>query len=250
MHCSLACLLASSLGLGWLGVGSPWSGALPQDPPPVPPAPVTTQAPAATPAKDAADPKARPRPADAAALLATFARMPGLEASYDEEKHLALLALPLRSKGRILFLPPGHLLREVTSPEPGTVLLTPDELVVRDRERQETIDLKRSDTVRLFTTSLVQVFAGDQAALAKAFTIEFRADEKTANGWTLLLVPKDARLQKITKHLLLRGLGEAVTTIEVHDPNGDRTVTQITAADVARRFDADERRRWFRIEPR
>src|SRR5262245_33876290 len=57
------------------------------------------------------------RPADAKALFATFARIPGLEAHYTEKKHLALLAAPLESKGRLYFLAPGYLARVVESPE-------------------------------------------------------------------------------------------------------------------------------------
>lgn len=51
------------------------------------------------------------------------------------------------------------------------------------------------------------------------------------------------------QRLALHGEGEAVMSIEVVDPNGDRTTTTILTADVARRFDADEKKRLFGIEP-
>jgi len=253
MPCSLACLLVSLLtAVAW--VQDPQrSGGTP------PPVPQQQQEPAkekgaTTPADGKAQqpvpPQQRARPADAKALLAAFARMPGLEAGYTEEKRLALLALPLQSRGRILFLPPGHLFRQVEAPEPATLRITPDELVVEDRDRKEAIDLRRSDTMRVFVTSLVQVFAGDEAALQKAFTVTYTPDPKAERPWTLELLPKGEQLQRMMRSLTLRGEGEAVTVIEVVDPNGDRTTTRIVTADVARRFDADEKKRWFGIEPR
>lgn len=255
MPCSLACLLVSLLAVAASAQDPQRSGGTP---PPVPP-PQQQQEPAkekgtGTPADGKAQqpvpPQQRPRPADAKALLGAFARMPGLEAGYTEEKRLALLALPLQSRGRILFLPPGYLFRQVEAPEPATLRITPDELVVEDRDRKEAIDLRRSDTLRVFVTSLVQVFAGDEAALQKAFTVTYTPDPKAERLWTLELLPKGEQLQRMMRSLTLRGEGEAVTVIEVVDPNGDRTTTRIVTADVARRFDADERKRWFGIEPK
>lgn len=234
MRCSPACLFASCLLATWSAAQSP-TGATP--------APAATT-PAALPAPR------RPRPADANALLAVFARMPGLEATWEEEKRLALLAVPLRSSGRLVFLPPGYLHRAVEKPEPGALRITPDELRIEDREHRETIDLQRSDTVRTFVTALVQVFAGNEAALQKAFVVEYTPDAKEPQKWTLTLRPRQERLGKLMRELVLRGEGEAVVAIEVTDPNGDRTTTRILTADVERRFDAEEKRRWFGIEPK
>lgn len=247
MHCSPACLLVDLLA----------ALVLAQDPQPTPtpaskpvgtqqqqqePQPAKAPDPASVPAQD------RARPADAKTLLAVFARMPGLEATYTEEKKLALLALPLKSKGRILFLPPGYLFRAVEAPEPATLRITPDELRTEDRDGKQSIDLRRSDTVRVFITALVQVFAGDEPALQKAFTVSYAAVPETKNGWALELLPKEANLQRMMKSLQLRGAGEAVTAIVVVDPNGDRTTTTIVTADGKRTFDAAEKKRWFGIE--
>lgn len=258
MPCSPACLLAELFA----------ALVLAQDPPPAPaPVPLPTPAPIPTPPQQEPRPSTpatppanasqqptpvpageRPRPADGKTLLACFARMPGLEATYTEEKKLALLALPLKSKGRILFLPPGHLFRAVEAPEPATLRITPDELRTEDRDGKQSIDLRRSDNLRVFITALVQVFAGDEAALQKAFTVTYAPVADSKNGWTLELLPKEQSLQRMMKSLQLRGVGETVTAILVVDPNGDRTTTTIVTADVARTFDAAEKKRWFGIE--
>jgi hypothetical protein len=213
------------------------------------PAPQTPPAAAA----QVQEPQQRARPADAQALFRMFAATTGLEARFEEDKHLALLALPLQSKGRLYFWRPdrtqaGYLARIVESPEPSSVLITPTELRLQNRDGTEVVDLKRSDKVRNFITSLVRVFAGDEPALTKSYTIQFAHDEKDAAGWTLTLVPRDKPLNQMLASLTLTGQGEAVVRIEVKEPNGDRTVTRIVAADPARKFDAAERKRLFGID--
>lgn len=216
-------------------------------------APAQEPRPEATPGAAKAEPPARPQ--DATALFAAMAAIPGLEAKFEEEKHLSLLAVPLLSKGRICFLRAadgkgGYLTRVVESPEASTVRITPRELRVENRDGVEVVDLQRSDKVRTFVTALVQVFTGDRQALDKAFTIEFAPDPATTTGWTLTLVPRGAPLDKMMKSLRLVGDGKAVVRIEMIDPNGDRTVTRIVDADPARKFDVDEQKRLFGIEPR
>ncbi|MFT7677414.1 MAG: hypothetical protein ACI8QC_001392, partial [Planctomycetota bacterium] len=46
------------------------------------------------------------RAADIDELFLRFSRMQGLQANFVEKKYLALLALPLKSTGRLYFLPP------------------------------------------------------------------------------------------------------------------------------------------------
>lgn len=209
------------------------------------------------PARQAAPPPPaeRPRPRDAAALFARLGAVAGLEATFEEEKHVALLALPLRSKGRLLFhrpdpSGPGWLARVVEAPEPARVLITPRQLRLENRDGVEVIDLSRSDKVRSFVASLVHVFAGDEAALQKSYRVAYEPDPADAAAWTLTLTPRGEPLDKMLRQLRLGGRGEAVQRIEVHEPNGDRTVTRVLSADPARRFDDDELRRLFGIERR
>ena len=234
----------STLGCGWWlasCLAACAAGQAPVTPPAVPPTPpVTTTA------------QQQPRPKDAAALFATMAAMTGLEARFEEEKHIALLAAPLRSKGRLYFqrdagAGSGHLARVVDEPEPSSVLITPKELRLQNRDGTEVIDLRRSDKVRTFVASLVHVFAGDQANLAKTYDVAYEVDAANTTAWTLVLTPRDKPLNQMLKSLRLYGEGEAVVRIELHEPNGDRTVTRIVSADPARRFDAAEQKKLFGI---
>lgn len=203
-------------------------------------------------------PAERPRPRDAAALFATMAKTTGLEATFAEEKHVALLALPLHSKGRLCYLRragetpaqkvEGYLVRIVEEPERSSVTITPKELRLQSRNGTEVIDLSRSDKVRTFITSLVHVFAGDEAALGKAYRVDYALDEADDAVWTLTLVPRATPLDKMLRHLRFVGRGETVERIEIEEPNGDRTVTRILTANPERRFDRDEQKQLFGID--
>ncbi len=207
-------------------------------------------------------PQDRARPANATELFRAMAAMRGLEARFEEEKHLQLLAAPLHSSGALYFLrldprdagegrtAGGYLTRVVEKPEPSTVRISPRELRVQNRDGTEVIDLERSDKVRTFVSSLVQVFAGDEAALTKAWSVEFVTDPKSDKTWTLTLSPRAAPLDKTVKSLRLVGEGRAIVRVEMLEPNGDRTVTRIVGADPDRAFDAAEQKKLFGIEPR
>lgn len=187
------------------------------------------------------------RPADATALFASFAQMDGLEAAFEEEKHISLLAAPLVSRGRLYFMRPGYLARVVLEPEPVTLTISPDELRFAGQDGSEKIDLRQSDEVRLFVTSLVRVFSGDEAELKESFDIVFMGSATDETTWTLTLTPKKKPLTDMMGELRLLGDGFGVSVIEVREPNGDRSVTRITEADPRRNFTDEEKTRLFGI---
>lgn len=244
-----------------------WSAVLPAVAIAQTPAPVELPSPASS-SPASPPPAQRPRPADQAALFRLLASTEGLEASYREEKHLALLAAPLESSGTLYFLrvappatppptpnaapvlPGGYLTRVVAKPEPATLRITPHELRLEGKDGSEVIDLQRSDMLRTFVAALVQVFSGDEPALRKAFTIRYEPQPDHERRWQLALVPRGKPLDRLLQRLVLHGEGEAITRIEWLEAGGDRTVTQILTADPQRRFTAAERRRWFGLEAR
>jgi hypothetical protein len=194
-------------------------------------------------------PAAASQVTDAHGLLAAFAQMTGLEARFEEEKHLALLAAPLKSKGRLYFMRPGYLTRIVEGDEPSTLTITPNELKLSGQDGEERIDLRQNDAVRAFVTSLVQVFAGDEAALERSYAVAFARGAEDPEAWTLTLTPRDKPLTDMLASLTLTGRGPRASAIEVREPNGDRTLTRIVEADVERRFSPEEQRTLFGIAP-
>lgn len=187
------------------------------------------------------------RPASAAALFRAFAQIKGLSADYTEEKFLSLLAIPLKSKGQLHFMQPGYLSRIVLAPEKSKLTITDAELRMKGKDKEEVIDLRQSDRVRLFVTSLVQVFQGNHKALKQHYRIRYTPKAADAHAWQLELAPLKKPLTQILKRLVLFGRNKTVTRIELHEPNGDRTITKIVKVDPTRVFTKAEKKDLFGV---
>jgi len=181
---------------------------------------------------------------DAQRLLIAFSAMPGLQASFVEEKHIAMLAKPLESRGELYFTKPGLLLRRVTSPRASEVLITPSSVRLKDDSGEKAIDLATRADLRPFIESLVWILAGERSKLEQVYTITF-APEREGEPWQLTLAPREGALKQIIEHIRIRGRGLRVAEIHVQETGGDRTVTRILDANPARTFSAAERRALF-----
>lgn len=199
-------------------------------------------------------------PASFAELLEGFARTTGLEARFEEEKHLALLAVPLRSRGRLYFAPPKTLLRRVEAPNPQDVLVSNDQVRIRDGGGEQTLDLASRDEVRPLVESMLWIFNGDLDALERTYHVDYARIEtvdevrarreggagSSAGGrWRVTLVPRSEPLSQLISALEVRGRGRVADALELRETGGDRTITRILDANPMRRFDAAERRALF-----
>jgi len=196
------------------------------------------QASAAEPVAPAAAPAAESLSLDA--LLARFAAMSGLQASFREEKRMALLAAPLVNEGTIYFVPNGkrpRLARHTARPARSVVLIDGGALKVADDAGREEIALDKSPAVRLFVDSFVKIFAGDREALAAMYTMALEAE---GQRWTLRLKPKVAPLDKLIERVEITGEGVVIATMRVVEVGGDESVTTFTAVDPGRKFTAEE----------
>ena len=188
-------------------------------------------------------------PADARALLAALAGVSGLEARFVERKSLALLSAPLVSKGRLYYLRPGRMAREIVEPEPSLIQVGPDSLRIIGSSGTQQIDLASRPDVRLFVESFSGVLAGDFVGLSRHYRLTYSRASGSANRWSLELVPRAAPLAHLIRRIEVLGQGLAVSELRVEETRGDKTVTTLTAADAERKFSVEEKRRLFGAPP-
>lgn len=211
-------------------------------------------------------------PASFGELLEGFAQMSGLEARFEEEKFLALLALPLRSSGRLYFAPPASLLRRVEAPSRQDILIRANQIRISssgsrgDDHRPEsgpgqevqTIDLAARGGIRPLVESMIWIFTGDRASLERVYDVDYQqfsskvkegADPVEAGDssshWQVRLTPKAAPLSNLLREMRVRGRGYGADTMELVETSGDRTVTHILDADPRREFSSAERLEFF-----
>lgn len=179
-------------------------------------------------------------------LLDAFAQMEGLEAQFVEEKRLALLKAPLVSRGRLYFVRPGYLLRQIDTPQSSKVLITPTTLTLEDGNTVEKIDLAARSDVRSFVGSFVSLLAGDKDALTKVYRIELTWTEP--DQWRMELTPKTAPLSDLITKVWVTGSELSVVEVHVFDTSGDDTIMRMLNVNPERQFNASERKVLFGIE--
>lgn len=179
-------------------------------------------------------------------LMAQLSKMPGLEAKFEEKKHIALLQAPLETEGVLRFSPPASLARETTKPRASRVLIVGDRLYFDDGKQQQEVDVGNNPVVRSFVNSFVLLLAGDRSALEATFDMKFSPATKE-EPWKLELLPKKEPISKIIQKMVVRGRGVKLERLIVAEANGDRTDTVFVDVDTKRRYSESEQKKLFRV---
>ena len=177
-------------------------------------------------------------------LFQAFASMPGLEATFREEKQLAVLTEPIVNHGVLYFLRPGHLVRRVTRPTFSEVHVSPGKLRTKDEEGVRDVDLHSHAGARALAESMLWIVSGDQASLERSYELRYQERAKSKE-WELTLKPKAAPLSQLVRQMRVRGVNKTVREVVVFETNGNRTLTRILKANPRRRYSPAERRTLF-----
>lgn len=201
----------------------------------------------AAPQQTVAGPPAKKKgPATIEGLLDAFANMPGLDAKFREEKHMALLAAPLTNEGTLHFYK-GKLARHTTAPMKSSLVIHEDRLEFGDESGREQLDLAGNPVVKLFVDSFTKLLAGDRAAIERIYKVEFSPTDGATQGWKLILRPKLDPMDKVIERMEVEGEGLVLRRMVVVETGGDETVTTFSDVDVNRSYSAAEVKRIFRV---
>ncbi|CAN5901623.1 hypothetical protein BH11MYX3_BH11MYX3_01650 [soil metagenome] len=172
-----------------------------------------------------------------------------LSCSFTEQKHVALLAKPLRSTGTILFERDRGIVRTTLTPKPQQVVLTKTTLRIKKDKRVEEVPLDKSKDLKAFATIFPTLLRGERAELEKAFTIGLYGSD--ADWWALTFAPKTESLKKLVKSVTVFGKKSELVSLQVIEASGDSTDTQlasirknkdVTDAEITTAFGASEAR--------
>jgi outer membrane lipoprotein-sorting protein len=174
-------------------------------------------------------------------VLHRFAGIEGLTLSFHEEKHIALLSMPLTSDGTLAYARPGRLARRASG---QIVLIDGSTLRMTDGGHEQHIDLASQPIVRSFVDSFRAFLAGDRAALEASYTIGFA---HTDADWTITLTPRAAPLSQFMTSIVFHGAGDALISMTMSEVSGDTTTTTFSHVDDHHRFGAEESARVFSL---
>jgi outer membrane lipoprotein-sorting protein len=142
-------------------------------------------------------------------------------ARFVETKYLHLLNQAQKSSGRLIYVAPDQLQKETLEPVAARLTINGDRLTIeRQGERTQSISLRDNSEIGALVESVRATLAGDELALTRHFAVTLAGD---ANGWTLVLAPKEARLRELVNTIRIQGEHAVLRRIETIEADGDRT---------------------------
>lgn len=172
------------------------------------------------------------RPAGAAAwgldqLMAALAHGANGRATFTERKYLAVVDIPIDSSGELRFVPPDRLEKRTLKPSPETMLLDGDTLTLERGNRKQVLQLQDYPGVAGMIGSIRATLAGDRKALEKVYHLKL---DGTAEHWSLLLTPRDAKVAQVVSEIRIEGRRDEVRSVEIEQAGGDHSVMTIRKA--------------------
>ena len=159
-----------------------------------------------------------------------------LGCKFSEQKHIALLARPLKSTGTIYFDRDKGIARTTVTPKREQVVLTTTSLRIRKTNRTEEIPLDKSKDLKAFAMIFPTLLRGNRAELERAFEIGLYGNDH--DWWALVFTPKAESLRALVRRVVVVGRKGDVVSLQVSEASGDTTDTQLT--DVVRNGDVSD----------
>lgn len=151
-------------------------------------------------------------------------RLERMSCTFTEEKHVALLARPLKSNGTIVFDRTKGISRTTLAPKKQQVVLTPTTLRIKSGGHTEEVPLDKSKDLRAFATVFPTLLRGDRKELEAAFELGAYSD---ADWWAVTLTPRANSLKKLVKQVTVVGHKSELVSLQIIEASGDTTETKL-----------------------
>lgn len=160
------------------------------------------------------------------ALMQLLAQRQHGHVSFTEVEQLKMLQQPLHSSGELLYERPDHLEKRTLSPRAETLRLEHGTLTLERGHRTRTLALADYPQLIPFIESIRATLAGDRASLERYFSLALTG---SIDEWTLELTPRDAQLQRSVQWVHIRGVRDAMRTVQIRQGDGDESTLTIGA---------------------
>ena len=161
---------------------------------------------------------------DLAWLMQTLAKVKAGEATFTEQRHVAMLEQTLQSSGKLSFEAPDVFVRETLKPRRERIAIVGNTLTMSQGERTRTMALDSAPEAAVIVEAIRGTLTGNRAVLERNFTTSVSG---SAQLWFLELVPREARLRSQVASVRVAGQQGMVREVLVSMPDGDRSVMSI-----------------------
>ncbi len=160
-------------------------------------------------------------------LMQELGQVKATRARFVERKDIAILSAPLESSGTLLYTAPDRLEKHTLAPRAESLILDRDRLTLENKARNQrrTFALRDYPEIGAFVESMRSTLAGDLATLSRYYQV---ALDGPRSRWRLTLKPSEPAIQRVVSEIRIAGSGNAISSIEITETSGDRSVMTIT----------------------
>lgn len=163
---------------------------------------------------------------DVQALMKELGASSSGTARFVEKKYLAVLDTPIKQSGTLAYSP-GHLERITLSPRRERMVINGDALTIEFGPGKKTRQLRlaRYPVLWGLVEGMRATLTGDLSTLQRFYSTNLLG---SASAWELVLIPRQQAMRTVVRLISIRGGGGHISTIELVETSGDRSVTIVT----------------------
>lgn len=154
------------------------------------------------------------------------AAMKTMQCDFVQTKHLKMLNDVMVAQGKMYYQQRSKLRWEYTNPYAYTFVLNGDKVLLKNRQRNDVIDVNQNKMFREIAGIMMSSVVGNCLSDDKTF----KTTIATANGkWIATLVPKRKDMRQMFQKIVLHFNQQraVVSCVEMVEKNGDKTVINL-----------------------
>jgi hypothetical protein len=162
---------------------------------------------------------------DLTQLMQTLAQVKSGEASFVENRHVAMLERTLQSTGTLSFAAPDTFVRTTLKPRTEKLAVIGNNVTMSLGTRSRTVALSSVPEAAVIVEAIRGTLTGNRETLERHFKASASG---TAQRWSLELLPREAHLRELVVAVRVQGAQAEVREVSVSMADGDSSVMTIT----------------------
>jgi outer membrane lipoprotein carrier protein len=156
----------------------------------------------------------------------TASAMKTMQCDFVQTKHLKMLNNDFVSHGKMYYQQSNKLRWEYTSPYSYTFILNNDKVLLKNKQRNDLIDIKQNKLFREIVRIMMSSVVGNCLADDKNYKVSIAT---IGNEWVATLLPQRKDMKQMFQKLVLHfhAKKSVVNTVELYDKNGEKTIIEL-----------------------
>ena len=172
------------------------------------------------------------------AITQAASAMKTMQCDFTQTKHLKMLNDKMTSKGRMYYQQTNRLRWEYTSPYSYTFILNDDKVLLKNKQRNDVIDVNKNKLFREIARIMMNSVVGTSLTDDKSFKSTITTNN---SEWIASLLPQRKDLKQLFQKIILHfsKKNAMVKQVELIERNGDKTVIELNNIRTNEKISAD-----------